>query len=116
MNAPFKATSCKYCGSTAVEWKQTLAGNWLLLAEDGYRHHCLESYAAHRARDQRPAPKSKKKRHGAFLRVYGPVAARTHAVLTQTKEPEPGTPEAMAAELDADLRQPAYFHLTQGRK
>lgn len=103
-------TSCKYCGSTTVEWKQNLAGDWVLLAADGYRHRCPEQYAARHAsasasaNPERPAPKTKKKT-GAFLRLYGPRTASTHALLVETKI-DPDSPAAFVAELDAEKRAP----------
>jgi hypothetical protein len=44
-------------------------------------------------------PKKRYRRYGAFLRLYGPVQARTHAALVLSYTPEEGTPEAFREEL-----------------
>jgi hypothetical protein len=52
--------------------------------------------------------KKKVHRFGAFLRLYGPRGAPTHAKLVLGHEPRPGTPEAFLDELveerDLDYR------------
>jgi hypothetical protein len=49
-------------------------------------------------------PKQKKpvKRFGAYLRLYGPKDARTHAKLVLGHEPRSNTPEAFLQELEAE--------------
>jgi hypothetical protein len=58
------------------------------------------------------APK-KTYRFGAFLRLYGPRGAPTHAKLVFGHAPRPNTPEAFLAEL-AEEREYDYLALRQG--
>lgn len=103
---------CRYCNSTEVEWAEFPEKGWRLLNPNGTVHRCSE-YHAFYARNNPAPPRKKKSKHGAFLRVYGPKGTRTHAVLIQTREPLPGTPEAMAAELDNEPRDPTFAHLAR---
>jgi hypothetical protein len=47
---------------------------------------------------------SKPRRYGAFLRLYGPREAKTHAVLVMGHEPREDTPEGFQAELVEERR------------
>lgn len=44
------------------------------------------------------------KRFGAFLRLYGPLDARTHAKLVLAHAPRPHTPEAFHDELEEERK------------
>lgn len=93
---------CRFCGTTELAWAEFPEKGWRLLNPDGTVHRC-EGYRTARQLAHGVGPRKPKGRHGgAFLRLYGPKGARTHAVLVQTRQPAPGTPEAMAAELDAE--------------
>lgn len=48
------------------------------------------------------AVKQRYRRYGAYLKLYGPIAARTHARLVFTVEPEDNTPEGFLAELEVE--------------
>lgn len=98
------ADRCKHCGSVSVTWNQPIPGRWVLRENStGGRHVCAQYQKA-------------KNRDGAFLRLYGPRKARTHAVMVQTSVPPAGTPRAMFDEINSEVRMPTYYHLTQGRK
>ncbi len=75
--------TCKYCTAPGLEWKQNLAGDWALMAPDGFRHQCPEYRAAKTSAPT--AMKRKKAKTGAFLRWYGPKGARAEAVLVETR-------------------------------
>lgn len=47
---------------------------------------------------------SSKRRFGAFLRLYGPKAAPTHAALILTRDARRNTPEAFHEELSEERR------------
>lgn len=100
---------CRYCNSTELTWAEFPELGWRLLNPNGTIHRCAE-YSERYAKTHPAPPRKKKSKHGAFLRVYGPKGARTHAVLVQTREPAPDTPEAMAAELDNEPREPMFSH------
>lgn len=103
---------CRYCKSTDVEWVEYPVTGWRLLNPNGTVHRCAEYHSSYATSNPAP-PRKKKSKHGAFLRVYGPKGARTHAVLVQTRAPEPGTPEAMLIEIDGEVRQPMFAYLAK---
>lgn len=108
------SAQCRYCGTTEVRWAEFPTKGWRLLEPDGTVHRCAGYAEAQRRQFTAEHPRKPKSRHGgAFLRLYGPRGARTHAVLVQTREPAPGTPEAMVAELDAEPRAPMFAHLAR---
>lgn len=102
------AAQCKFCGDKNVTWVRpfpdSFPDTWVLVDNvSETRHDCKEYF-----------PK-KKIKHGVFLRLYGPHAAKTHAVMVQTKDPDPDTPEGMYKELKNEFRRPVFYYLAKGK-
>lgn len=107
-------TSCKYCGETNLRWEEWPQGWRLVEGERSVAHHCAEGRAAVQNAKYTPQypelpRRTRNTKSGAFLRCYGPRGARTHAVLVQTKTPDPDTPVGMYAALEEEPRKPAFY-------
>lgn len=100
---------CRYCNTTEVEWVEYPDKGWRLLNPNGTVHRCAEYHSVMSSVPAMPN-RTKKTKHGSFLRLYGPTSGRTHAVLIHTRAAKPGTPEAMFDELESEPRDPVFTH------
>lgn len=86
---------CPTCGAAALA---ACIGN---SGQERIGCHTERWAAAQTGRQVKP---KKPKRFGAYLRLYGPLNARTHALLVLGHEPRPNTPEAFLLEMEEERR------------